>query len=190
MRAKIHILGSGGLASEVTLYLLAMGYEPGRMIGQGDRQVKGWYAVGIGIPHVKKRAIECCKSGVKWMTVYHRSACVLLDAGITYGDGCVFAPGAVLTTNIKIGNFVLFNLNCTVGHDARIGDYCSIMPGAAVGGNCTLGSCVMVGANAAILPGVKIGDRATVGAGAVVLRDVPAGHTIVGNPGRSICALS
>jgi acetyltransferase-like isoleucine patch superfamily enzyme len=45
-----------------------------------------------------------------------------------------------------------------------------------------VGRGVFIGANAIILKGVTIGDRAVIGAGAVVTRDVPAGHVAVGNP--------
>ena len=43
-----------------------------------------------------------------------------------------------------------------------------------------------IGANATLLPGVVIGENAIVGAGAVVVRDVPAGAVVVGNPARII----
>jgi acetyltransferase-like isoleucine patch superfamily enzyme len=43
-----------------------------------------------------------------------------------------------------------------------------------------------IGANATILPGVIIGEQALVGAGAVVVKDVPAGVVVVGNPARII----
>jgi acetyltransferase-like isoleucine patch superfamily enzyme len=43
-----------------------------------------------------------------------------------------------------------------------------------------------IGANATLLPGVTIGENALVGAGAVVVRDVPAGSVVAGNPARII----
>jgi acetyltransferase-like isoleucine patch superfamily enzyme len=43
-----------------------------------------------------------------------------------------------------------------------------------------------IGANATILPGVVIGEDALVGAGSVVVRDVPAGAVVAGNPARVI----
>ncbi len=47
-----------------------------------------------------------------------------------------------------------------------------------------------IGANATILPGVVIGEHALVGAGAVVVKDVPAGVVVAGNPARIIRQLS
>jgi acetyltransferase-like isoleucine patch superfamily enzyme len=43
-----------------------------------------------------------------------------------------------------------------------------------------------IGANATLLPGVVIGENALVGAGAVVIKDVPAGVVVAGNPARII----
>lgn len=47
-----------------------------------------------------------------------------------------------------------------------------------------------IGANATILPGVVIGAYALVGAGAVVVKDVPDGTVVAGNPARIIRQLS
>ncbi len=45
---------------------------------------------------------------------------------------------------------------------------------------------VSIGAGAVIRPGVKIGEKALIGAGAVVIKDVPPGAVVVGNPGKII----
>jgi UDP-2-acetamido-3-amino-2,3-dideoxy-glucuronate N-acetyltransferase len=43
-----------------------------------------------------------------------------------------------------------------------------------------------IGSNATILCGITIGEKAMIGAGSVVIKDVPAGATVVGNPARII----
>lgn len=43
-----------------------------------------------------------------------------------------------------------------------------------------------IGANATLLPGLTVGRNALVGAGAVVVRDVPDGAVVAGNPARVI----
>jgi hypothetical protein len=51
-----------------------------------------------------------------------------------------------------------------------------------------LGSGVIVGAGAKILGPILVGERAKIGSSAVVVHDVPAGATAVGNPARIIQA--
>lgn len=47
-----------------------------------------------------------------------------------------------------------------------------------------------IGANSTILPGVVVGENALVGAGSVVVKDVPPGAVVVGNPARVIRSIS
>jgi len=84
----------------------------------------------------------------------------------------------------SIGKRTLLMAGSHIGHDTRIGADCEIAPNAVVGGCCTIGAQVRIGMGAVILPGVQIGDNARIGAGAVITKDVPAGQTWVGNPGR------
>jgi acetyltransferase-like isoleucine patch superfamily enzyme len=43
-----------------------------------------------------------------------------------------------------------------------------------------------IGANATLMPDIVIGEYALVGAGAVVVRDVPPGAVVAGNPARIV----
>lgn len=43
-----------------------------------------------------------------------------------------------------------------------------------------------IGSGAVLLCGITVGENAMIGAGSVVIRDVPAGATVVGNPARII----
>lgn len=45
---------------------------------------------------------------------------------------------------------------------------------------------VSIGSNSTILPGVRIGRGSLVGAGSVVVRDVPPGSVVAGNPARLV----
>ena len=47
-----------------------------------------------------------------------------------------------------------------------------------------------IGANSTILPGVVVGEDALIGAGSVVVKDVPPGAVVVGNPARVISHIS
>lgn len=104
--------------------------------------------------------------------------------------GIEIHPGA------KIGKrfFIDHGMGVVIGETAEIGDDVTLYHGVTLGGTTwrkekrhpTLGNNVVVGAGAKILGPVMIGDNARVGSNSVVVKDVPAGATVVGIPGRVI----
>ena len=59
-----------------------------------------------------------------------------------------------------IGDGVIINQGCNIGHDSIIGDYTTIMPGTGISGSVTIGSQVSIGGHAFIVPNRKIGNSA------------------------------
>jgi serine O-acetyltransferase len=82
--------------------------------------------------------------------------------------------------NIFVHNGVIIGRNCTLRQGVTLGNR---VPGGSAP---VLGDDVEIGAYAQVLGGVQIGQGAKIGAMAVVLQDVPAGATAVGNPARVI----
>jgi sugar O-acyltransferase (sialic acid O-acetyltransferase NeuD family) len=100
--------------------------------------------------------------------------------------GVVVCAGCILTVNVEVQRFAYLNLDCTVGHEAVIGEGVVLMPSVNVSGGVGLGAGAMVGTAAQILPYVTIGDGSQVGAGAVVTKDVASGTTVVGVPAQPL----
>lgn len=100
------------------------------------------------------------------------------------GRGTVLMPGACVAPLAEVGRNVLIFENAVVDHHAIIGDFAYVCAGAFVGGKVRVGRGAWVGANCTIREELSIGDFALVGCGAVVVDDVKARQTVVGNPAR------
>ena len=69
-----------------------------------------------------------------------------------------------------------------VGHDCQIGKNCIIAAGTVIAGFVVVEDDVYIGVHASIKNRVRIGKGAKIGMGAVVIRDVPPGAIVAGNP--------
>lgn len=147
------------------------------------------FVIGTGNNRVRKKIYEKFK-GLSFPNIIHPSATMghkQLDQ-VRETMGNIVTAGVRFTNNIVMGNFGIFNLNATIGHDCIIEDFVNIAPGANVSGNVIIKKGAYIGTNAAILQGksinskITIGEYATVGAGAMVIKDVQDHTTVVGIP--------
>ena len=143
---------------------------------------------GVGTPKTRQGIMErAAAAGFDFETIIHPR--VERSEWIDVGLGTVICAGNILTVNIKLGQHVQINLDCTIGHDVIMGDFTTLAPGVHVSGWVHFGKRVYVGTGAVIINGTKenpllIGDDAIIGAGACVTKSVPAGTTVVGVPAR------
>lgn len=125
----------------------------------------------------------------RYATIIHPRACISRLA--TIGAGTTIMQNAVVNPNAVIGDHIIIQYSASISHDVTVEDYVTIAPAAAVCGFVCLRTGAYVGAGSTIMNGtaarrVTIGRDALVGLGAVVLRDVPAGMTVAGNPARPL----
>lgn len=142
--------------------------------------------ISIGDPKIKKLILEKIKNVyISFPTIIHPKASISND-DVQIGKGTIICEGTIITCNIKIGDFVIFNLMCTVGHDTRIDDYCAFMPSVNISGEVSIHKGVYVGTGAKIINLIEIGEGTIVGAGAVVSKSLPEKCTAVGIPAKPI----
>lgn len=202
MIKPLFIFGAGGLGREILSLVRAL--EEWEVKGFFDDSkpknslVKGIPVLGgihdtdaemniifaIGDPQMKRKLIREIKRPLSSPVLIHPSAIIQEHTTVSLGAGTVVCAGTILTCDIRVGDHVLLNLNCTVGHDTQIGRFTSVMPGTNIAGEVTIGAGVLLGSDCNIRNGVTIGDDARIGMGTVVLNDVNMGETVVGVPGR------
>ncbi len=140
--------------------------------------------VAIGNGRIRRRLfLEIQARGERLAIAQHPTA--VLAEGVQVAAGTVIAANVVVNTGSVIGQNVILNTACTVDHHNRIEDHAHVAPGAHLGGDVQVGEGALIGIGAVVLPQRRVGNWATVGGGAVVVQDVGAGETAVGNPAVS-----
>ncbi len=105
---------------------------------------------------------------------------------VTIGEGSIICAHTILTVNIEIGQHVIINLDCTVGHDAVLNDFVTLYPSVNISGITNIGKASELGTGTQIIQGKRVGDYSIVGAGAVIVKDIPEKCTAVGSPAKPI----
>jgi UDP-perosamine 4-acetyltransferase len=144
----------------------------GAIVAIGDNRIRASYAEKLGA------------AGLKLINAVHPSAVVSPTAQL--GCNLVIAAGAIVCTDAKIADSAIINTAAVVDHECEIGEAAHIAPRVCLAGRVTVGEGAFVGIGANVLPCLRIGEHAIVGGGTLVRRDVPAGATVVGVPGRII----
>lgn len=142
--------------------------------------------VAIGNTVAKRKIVESIKqkTNAKFITLVHPRAWI--GNRVTIGQGAIICAGALITTDITVGNHVIVNIGSTLGHDAKIEDYVTIAPTVNVSGAVRIGEGADLGTGSTIIQGKVIGEWSIVGAGSVVVRDIEANVTVVGAPAKTI----
>lgn len=139
--------------------------------------------IAVGNPALKREIHQrISNERINFPTLIHPA--VTLGQNIKIGVGCILAAGCRLTIDITLHDFVLLNLNTTIGHDVSIGSFSSVMPGVHLSGYVQVGEEVLIGTGTSVLQNVTIAHKAVIGAGAVVNRSVEVGRTVAGVPAR------
>lgn len=205
---NIAIIGAGGFGREVQWLIEEINtqFQQWKFLGFiddnlpvgtviNDSQVIGnteWaknqdmYVVcAIGDPNTKRKVLDkYTNSKVKFATLVHPE--VKISKFNEIGDGTIICAGCILTVNIKIGNHVILNLDSTVGHDAVIGDYSTILPSVNISGHVIVSEEVSIGTGSKVIQDLTIGRNTIIGAGAIVTKDIPQNVVAVGIPAKPI----
>jgi sugar O-acyltransferase (sialic acid O-acetyltransferase NeuD family) len=202
VRPRVVVIGAGGHGKVVVSTLQASGIRvdavyddnPERwdsdILGVPVRgpvdELKGAVGVtgvlGVGDNTIRERLSQSLP--LDWLTVIHPQAFVHSSARI--GEGTVVFAGAVIQPEVVVGRHAIVNTCASIDHDCRVGNFVAVCPGAHLAGAVTVGERCLLGTGCSVIPQIQIASDVIVGAGTVVIRNLPAGCTVVGTAPRYI----
>lgn len=142
-------------------------------------------SIAVANPDARSMIVSRCEAaGLDFFDIRALQYVEMDDVEI--GEGALISPFVTFTSNIRIGRHFHCNLYSYVEHDCNIGNFVTFAPGVRCNGNVTIGDGAYIGSGAVIRQGINIGAGATIGMGAVVVKDVQAYTTVVGNPARPL----
>ncbi len=144
--------------------------------------IKPAVIVAIGNNIVNRRLTELFyRHQFPFFNVIHPN--ISVNRVVEIGRGVTIAQGTVLTCNIRIGNYSIINIGCTISHDCVIGNNVNISPGCHLAGNVVIEDDVFLGTGVTIIPKITIGKGSIIAASACIINDVPPYSMVAGVPG-------
>ena len=144
--------------------------------------------IGIGNPVVRIKISELLLSiysNLNFPNLIHPS--VEYDhSSSKFGKGIMICANTVLTVNVILGDFVIINYLCAIGHEAVIGRYSVLNPTVNISGGAIIGDVVSVGTGSQILQYISVGNNSVIGAGACVTKQLSSNVVAVGVPAKVI----
>ncbi len=158
------------------------------VLGKTDdivRYLDSYFVIAVGASKTREKIVNRMRTvnpDIKFGTIIDPS--VEISDLVTIDEGSIICAHTIITVNISIGKHVIINLDCTIGHDARLEDFVTLYPSVNVSGMTNIGHAVELGTGTQIIQGKRIGAYSIVGAGAVVVKDIPEKCIAVGNPAK------
>ncbi|MFV0162202.1 NeuD/PglB/VioB family sugar acetyltransferase [Empedobacter falsenii] len=154
------------------------------LLNQIDKNINVF--VPIGNNHVRANLLKkLMENGFNTPNFIHKNTHI--HSSVKIGKCVYILPGTNIMPYTSIGDFVLISMGVNIAHHTIVDNACFFSQGSNIGASIHFKNNVFCGIASTVMTGVKtVGENSLIGAGAVIIKDIPDGATVVGNPGRII----
>lgn len=114
----------------------------------------------------------------------HHLGTVIIDDDVEIGSLSTVCRGTLANTRLRTGSKIDDHVH--IAHNVDVGENAFIIACAEVSGGVQIGARAWLAPNSSVINQVNIGADAVIGLGAVVLKSVPNGTVVVGNPAKPL----
>lgn len=188
---KLALFGYGGHAREVAAQIdeEITFFVDDEYVNENTKSINSFnpeeYHIMIAVadPIERMKITQKLPTNTSYFSYIHPTVQIMSN-DVEWGQGCFFGANSILTTNIKLGNHAILNRGNQIGHDTRIGDFFSAMPGSIISGNVRIGNKCYFGTNSSVKEKISICDDVTVGSNSTVVKNIISSGVYVGVPAK------
>lgn len=204
----IAIYGAGGFGREVACLLHSINkvepvwnligfFDDGKKIGYdteygkvlgGIQELNVWptslsVVLAIGSPDsVRKLVSKITSPLIDFPNIIAPDVHFMDRNNLIMGKGNIFCLRCLVSCQVHIGDFNVFNTSVTLGHDVVIENYNSFMPGANISGEVKIGNQNFFGVYSVVIQQIVIGDNTRIGANSLIIKKTKDNQTYIGSP--------
>lgn len=162
-----------------------MGYKHYKIIGNDD-DLEKFYKAGVrkafitigylGNSRIRNNLFNKIREiGYLLPNIIDSTAIMAQD--VILGVGNFIGKGAIVNSNVVIGDMCIINSRALVEHDCKISNFVHAAVGTTICGGVIINENTFVGANSVVIQEKQIGKNVIIGAGSVVTRDIESNIT-------------
>ena len=127
-------------------------------------------AIGISNPLTKKNILADIGENYHFPNFIAKNAWI--SNKVKLGKGVILYPGVSINHESEIGDFVVINMNCAIGHNSIIQKCCALAPGVNFAGFTHVEPYVEIGIGVSTIQNIRIGEGAVIGGQSILIKNV------------------
>lgn len=139
--------------------------------------------LAIGTPSILQKLVTSITNPkVDFPNLIDPDVLFLDRKNVRMGKGNIICAKCVVSCNVDITDFNLFNIGVGIGHDASFGSYNVLMPNVNISGGVETGNCNLFGVKSTVLQYLKVGNNVKIGANSLLMRKAKDDGLYFGTP--------